>query len=196
MYMKVNKSVEKLLANKMVLNVVFVLSLLNIIGNLMIGNFEATMYFILIGLLMTFFSKNMTVILGVPLVLVNLYAARYNVRYAEGFVEGMKSDKEVATAHKKGVKKANQVKKEKFEVGRAKKNKIMYSDTIEKSYDDLSNILGEGGIQGLTQDTQSLIEQQKQLTEAMAGLGKLTESMGPIMKSIGPMMGAFSKKKE
>jgi ABC-type uncharacterized transport system fused permease/ATPase subunit len=194
MYMKVNKSIEKLLANKMVLNVVFVLSLLNIIGNLMIGNFEATMYFILIGLLMTFFSKNMTVILGVPLVLVNLYAVRYNVRYAEGFVEGMKNDKEVATAHKKGVKKAQ--KKEKFEVGRAKKNKIMYSDTIEKSYDDLSNILGEGGIQGLTQDTQSLIEQQKQLTEAMAGLGKLTESMGPIMKSIGPMMGAFSKKKE
>ncbi len=194
--MKVNKSIGKLLANKIVLNLVFVLSLLNIIGYLMIGNFQATMYFILIGLLMTFFSKNMTVILGVPLVLVNLYAARYNLRYAEGFVEGMKTDKAVATAHKKGVKKAQKPEKkptEKFEVGRSKKNKILYSDTVESAYDDLNNILGEGGIQSLTNDTQSLIEQQKQLTEAMAGLGKLTESMGPIMKSIGPMMGAFSK---
>jgi hypothetical protein len=74
--MKLNATVSKLLTNTYVLNIVFFVSVLNIIGYVVYRNYEGVMYFILIGLLVAYFSKNMTVILGVPLILVNLFSRK------------------------------------------------------------------------------------------------------------------------
>ena len=73
---KINKITSKLLTNKMVLNVVAILAFLNIIGYLMIGKLNDVAYFIIIAGLTRYFSKNMIIVLGVPLVIVNLLACR------------------------------------------------------------------------------------------------------------------------
>jgi hypothetical protein len=84
--MKLNSAVSKFLTNKWVLNVVAFLALLNVIGYLVIGNINAVLHFIVFAVLIRYFSKNMTIVLGVPLIIVNLLAMRGNT------FEGMKNN--------------------------------------------------------------------------------------------------------
>jgi len=71
--MSFKASISKLLTNKMTLNIVFVLSLFNLIGYLVYGNINAIILFILIAGIVGHFSKNLTVVLLVPLFIVNLF---------------------------------------------------------------------------------------------------------------------------
>ena len=77
--MKVPKSVFKLLENKYVLYFVLFLAVSNLLGYMIVGNMNAVILFILIGGLMTFFSKNMIIILSVPLVLTSVLLVGHKV---------------------------------------------------------------------------------------------------------------------
>jgi len=68
-----NSKIQKFLSNKTVLNCVAVISFLNIVAFIILNKTVAIIYFILIGLVTSFFSKNMNVVLLVPLILVNLF---------------------------------------------------------------------------------------------------------------------------
>lgn len=81
--MKLNKTMSKILTNKLVLNIVAALAFLNILGYLLIGNINAVLYFIIFGLLISYFSKNMIIVLGVPFLIVNLLVYRGSI------IEGM-----------------------------------------------------------------------------------------------------------
>jgi hypothetical protein len=70
--MKLNSAVSKFLTNKWVLNIIAVLALFNVIGYAVLGNLNAVIIFIIIGVLVRYFSKNMTIVLGIPLIIVNL----------------------------------------------------------------------------------------------------------------------------
>jgi len=83
--MKFNSAMSKFLTNKWVLNIVAFLALLNVIGYVVMGNLNALVYFIIVAVLVGYFSKNMTIVLGVPLLIVNLLVVRENV------LEGMES---------------------------------------------------------------------------------------------------------
>lgn len=74
-FMKLKSKFEKILGNRILLNIVVIISVLNLIGYVMLNQTIAIVYFILIGLLTSFFSKNMTVVLLIPLILVNLFVA-------------------------------------------------------------------------------------------------------------------------
>ena len=74
---------QNLLTNKIVLNIVCVLSALNLIGYLAMGKITAILFFIVLAILITQFNKNMIIVLGVPLILVNLFVAK-----GYSFVEG------------------------------------------------------------------------------------------------------------
>jgi hypothetical protein len=76
--MKLKSKFEKILSNKILLNVIMIITFLNLIGYVMLQKTIAIVYFILIGLLTSFFSKNMTIVLGIPLILVNLFVANSN----------------------------------------------------------------------------------------------------------------------
>jgi len=76
--MKLKSKFEKILSNKTLLNVVMIITFFNLIGYVMLQKTIAIVYFILIGLLTSFFSKNMTIVLGIPLILVNLFVANSN----------------------------------------------------------------------------------------------------------------------
>lgn len=65
-------SVKNLLKNKIVLYVLVALALTNILGYISMNNNQAIVLFISLGLITSFFCKNMIVILIVPLILVNL----------------------------------------------------------------------------------------------------------------------------
>jgi hypothetical protein len=70
--MSFKSNISKILANKNTLNIIFVISLLNLIGYLVYGNIHAIILFILISGIVGHFSKNLTIVLLVPLFVVNL----------------------------------------------------------------------------------------------------------------------------
>ena len=76
--MKLNSSIKKFITNRWVLNVISVLALFNIIGYMVLGNFNYVLYFIVFAVLVRYFSKNMTIVLGVPLIMTNLLALKNN----------------------------------------------------------------------------------------------------------------------
>ena len=73
--MKIPTALHNLLTNKIVLNIVCVLSALNMIGYLVTNNFTAILFFIVLAILIVQFNKNMIIVLGIPLILVNFFVA-------------------------------------------------------------------------------------------------------------------------
>ena len=184
-------TMTKLLTNRTILNVVFVIAILNLIGYLMIGNIHEVVYFILVALLTSYFSKNMIIVLGVPLVLVNLFSLR-NSRQREGFDEQKDKEKDKNEDKQEDMKVKED---EPFEVGRkAGDNTIDYASTVEDAYNDLNKIIGSDGIKRLTDDTQNLMKQQLELTKAMQGMGPLMAGLKPLMSQATELMGTMGEK--
>ena len=198
--MKVSSTVSKILTNKLVLNIVSIIALLNVIGYMMMGNLNnVVMFFILAGLV-RYFSKNMIIVLGVPLVLVNLMSLKDYAYTVEGMTTDKKpeakksedkkeSDSEEDKEKTASVGASNDKKSdEHFEVGRPKNggSKIDYAATIEGAYDQLNSILGSDGIKNLTGDTQRLMQQQADLAKSM-------ESMVPMIQKIMPLASQASE---
>jgi hypothetical protein len=192
--MNLQKSFSKFLVNPLALKVVSAIAVINFLGYLILGNTHAVIYFILIGLIVSYFSKNMILILGVPVLLVNLFAA--GKKTAEGFKggkEGIKNADETMKKKDEEDTKTDAKPKvaEKFEVGR-KKGKgsydIDYASTVEDAYDELNKIIGSDGIQRLTKDTQGLMNQQLELTKAMKDMGPMVDKIEPMMGQLQSMM--------
>jgi hypothetical protein len=202
--MKLNSAVSKFLTNKLVLHIVSFLALFNVIGYMVIGHYNCVFSFILLALLIRYFSKNMIVVLGIPLLLVNIMALNNNNSYYEG-LENNKKDEEpkkeskektaedsnVDAAGERNIKSKNE--DESFEVGRSKNrgHKIDYATTIEEAYDQLNSILGKDGIKSLTADTERLMNQQKNLAGSLKDMGPLMEKMAPMMEQMEGMMKTF-----
>lgn len=72
--MNLQQIIKFFLTNKMVLHIITFVAVLNIISYLILGKLTEVAYFIALSLLISYFSKNMIIVLGVPLILVNLYA--------------------------------------------------------------------------------------------------------------------------
>jgi hypothetical protein len=87
--MKIPKSFSKMLENKYVLFFVLFLTLINLLGYMMLGNLNAIIFFILVAFLTANFSKNMIVVLSIPLILTSVFMVGKVVK--EGFEE-MKSN--------------------------------------------------------------------------------------------------------
>ncbi len=222
--MKLSHVLQKLLANKTVLNIVAGLSAFNMIGYLVLGKLTAILFFIVLAILITHFSKNMIIVLGVPLILVNLFV----VMGLSNIIEGMENKTEGETDKTEGetgktegetgktegeadktkgeadktegekeVKKEEK-KEESFEVGRAKRrgagSQIDYASTVEDAYDQLNSILGSDGIKNLTADTQKLMKQQMNLASSMKDIGPMIEGLGPMMKQAQDLLGGMEGK--
>ena len=70
---KVPKVITKVLEDKYVLYFVFFLALMNLFGYMILGNVYAIIFFILVGGLTSFLTKNMILILSVPIVLTSIF---------------------------------------------------------------------------------------------------------------------------
>jgi len=65
----------KVLNDKNVLYIVFILAILNILGYLLVRNTEAIAFFLIVGFLTTYFSKNMIVVLLVSMVSTSIFSS-------------------------------------------------------------------------------------------------------------------------
>jgi hypothetical protein len=205
--MKQKSIFSKFLTNRWVLNIVSIIALFNVIGYMIIGDFNTVLYFIIIAVLVRYFSKNMIVVLGIPLIIVNFMSLKRN-SYMEGMENNESTSKESDTANTTTTTTnpststttttttepaSSTGKKDAFEVGHPKngKYKIDYASTIEEAYDQLNSILGADGIKSLTDDTQRLLEQQTQLAGSLKNMGPMIEKMGPMVKSLTSMVEQF-----
>jgi len=63
-------------------------------------------------------------------------------------------------------------------------NRVDYAKTLEKAYDNLENLVGKDGVNGLTSQTNVLMEQQEKLMENM-------KSMEPLLKTAQSFLDKF-----
>jgi hypothetical protein len=106
--MKFPSSVKKLLENKYVLYIVFFLAVANVLGYLAMGNYKAVVAFVLLGYLVYHFNKNMVVALGVPLIIISIFASSI---MREGVVGSMDESEKKAADNKEDNKDDKQVEK-------------------------------------------------------------------------------------
>ena len=197
---------DQLLNDKNVLYIVFVVAILNLLGYLITNNLEAVVFFLIVGFLSTYFSKNMIIVLIISIITTSIFATTRSPKVIYTTKEGM----ETMTEGKKNIgksmdKDAEKVDKDakKEKVGqdatsagvnagaeaakegmdgiqgepqnqsktKGKGNRIDYANTLEKAYENLQSKIGEGGVEGLTQQTASLVHQQKEL---MDNINKMT----------------------
>jgi len=199
--MKLNKTVNKVLTNKYVLYVVLFLAITNVLGYLMVKDFESLALFISLGLITSYFSKNMIIIMGVAMFGTNVVFASNKIR--EGFKEGAGKTTVGESGKNEEDKEAmatlSPASLNEDDADEAPGGRIDYAATMEQAYDNLSNLIGKGGISSLSKETKSLLDQQKQLAgqlESMAPLLKNAKSLLsnmnlPNMKELDGMMAKF-----
>jgi hypothetical protein len=176
---------NSLLKSKNVLYIVAILAATNLFSYLMSGNWNAIVMFGIVGLITTYFTKNMIVVLASSLLITN---ALVSLNYFKGVREGMENEeKDEKVTHENNVnKKDNKDKSNYTKLNTSNSGKeapsINYSETIEKAYENLEGLIGKDGIEKMTEQTANLAEKQKQLM-------KNIESMGPLIATTNDLLG-------
>lgn len=169
LYMKLIKQV---LTNKYALYAVALLSIVNVLGLLSTHYYWGSAVFIFIGLAMTLVTKNMTIILLVPLVLTNMLIGCQVIK------EGMEQQ-EQAEVEKKEEPKEEKKDAEPFSPN--KDRRVDMGTTMSDAYEHLENMLDSDAIQKLSADTGKLIEQQSKLAKNMEGMHGLMSQAKEMM---------------
>ena len=171
---------DKLLNDKNVLYVVFVLAILNLLGYLVVQNTEAVAFFLIVGFLTTYFSKNMIIVLIVAMVTTSLFTATKtsyrsvkegmtdsSSQQAKDTVKSNMDQKKQAIKEKKQSAKTTQSDNDSSEeeveeltVVSKGKDRVDLASTLSEAYNNLQKTVGEGGVKGLTDQTESLLNHQ------------------------------------
>lgn len=206
--MKLN--IKKMLKSKPLLYVIFAVALLNVLKLVNESNYDMLALFALVGLLSTYFSKNMIVVLGAAILMTNI-AQHLLVR-----IEGNTPDKQFYLKNKEGEcvevenydedcqdgqcfsnnkctekftgkdiptsmpAKVNSEEGEDERIGQ----RIDKAATLEAAYDNLQNMLGSEGLKGLTSETQKLVKQQKLLMESLNGMAPALKQAQNTLKDL------------
>ena len=67
------------------------------------------------------------------------------------------------------------------------KKKIDQSATLKDAYSNISNVLGKGGLNNLTKETQELVSQQKDLIKQMSSLAPMIANVSSLAKNMPDM---------
>jgi hypothetical protein len=94
-----------ILENRVLLYIFFVLAIINLVFLVSIRDMNTASVFIITGLVISFFNKNMVVILSLSLVLSTIFKYGINAMRIEGFDEDQKTEMEVKDEKKKKAKK-------------------------------------------------------------------------------------------
>jgi hypothetical protein len=211
--MNFKAALSKFLTNKWVLNIVAILAFLNVIGYLIMGNLNTVLFFIVIAILIRYFSKNMIIVLGIPLILVNLLSLKGNN------MEGLENNSSPppATTNNDDMPKKMEEKTKQPQDAKSKQGLPItpINDTVKTTNTDTNNAtsdesfeVGRGKNRGYNIDYASTIEDAyDELNKILGsdGIKKLTgdtqslmkqqmqlaesmKSMGPMIQSMAPMM--------
>lgn len=196
---------NQVLKDKNVLYMVFVLAILNILGYLLLGKTEAVLFFLIVGFLSSYFSKNMIVVLMIAIISTSLFTATRTTvvpMLKEGMSSRREDKKETRENKKEEIKEkineevnqqenANNTTAEEettieeiSTISNNKKNRIDYAGTLEEAYKNLKKTVGEGGIEGLTQQTETLLNQQKELMDNITGMQPFLKTAESFMNKL------------
>ena len=155
---------KSILKDKNVLYIVFFLALVNLFGYLMAGNLDAVIFFLILGYLTSYFSKNMIVVMLAAIILTNLFvSSRYLGQ--KPLLEGVESKE---NASPKPVDEAEE------QAEATGKPKVDYSATLEAAYDNIDKLLSSDALSNMSNETQRLAEKQQKL---MGNIQKLEPMM-------------------
>ncbi len=203
------KNGKGFLKNKTVLYIISFLALMNLLGYMLLDNFNAVVMFLAVGIISFQLSKNMIIVLLACILATNLYVVIVQKRKytKEGFeAKDEKQTKNVATKDAKAFAtsqtKKKDTKKKKSGFQNQGKNviaktaapvkddaeevnsRIDYGTTIERAYDNLDNILGGDNMKKLTNDTTKLIEKQNKLVQNMQGMAPMISQYKDLLKNM------------
>ena len=212
--MNLGRNMKKMLKNKTVLYIVFFIAVMNVMGYLMVNNIDAVILLFLVGLLTSYFSKNMIVVLLVAVLFTNLLVGNKQASRTP-LLEGMDHDgkdepkgEEVEEAEEaEEAKEEEDVCGEGEEMvdGKCKKNTgytnmkplkpasidgkddssdLDFSGSLEAAYDNLDKLLSSDAIQKMSADTQKLAEKQKKLMGNIEKLEPMIENAQSMMKGL------------
>ena len=168
-------TLKKIMNNPMVLYVLAFLSLTNLVSFLASNDLQAAVLFIALAVLTSHFTKNRTIILSVALLVTHLMKRRVR----EGMTNGKKKRRgrnRRNRANNSSRKRSDKEEQEQFSSG-----KIDQAATLKKAYNNLDNVLGKDGMDGVTKDTAALIKQQQKLMNQI-------ESATPVLNNAMKMM--------
>lgn len=176
--------------SKLVMYVLFVLSILNVLYYLTNNHMQCLFTFLGIATACYFFTKDVKVILGVPLVVLSLYSCSILVK--ETFEDKKPSDEENKDDHDDTDDKQNSNEEFVSTIQPASLDEdaeldsvyIDKSKTIENAYASLDKYLDSEGLQKLSKDTNTLIKKQSQLMDSMKHMGPLIKNMDGIIKNL------------
>jgi hypothetical protein len=185
---------DKLLNDKNVLYTVFVIAILNLLGYLMVKNLEAVLFFLIIGFLTTYFSKNMIIVLIITIISTSIFASS-RTTYSQDSVnkEGMSTQRSASKDKlKEKVEEKSKTNTKSPPIDEAKvstisgktKNRVDYAGTLEEAYSNLQKHVGEGGIEGLTAQTSTLLSQQKQLMDNITDMQPFLKTAESFMQNM------------
>ena len=180
--------IQKLLENKTALYVVLGLSMANLIGYMSVRNDDAVIMFFVLGVIASYFSKNMIVIMGVPLLLVTLYMTTRN-SVKEGMEHGPKEDPEKPKSKKGKLAKELNIKtgsaKQDTEPATKSSSAIDRDATVEQNMKNLEKFLDSDGIKQLSKDTEKLQQQQESLQKLLEQLMPTIVQSQKLMENVG-----------
>ena len=176
-------NLKSLLTNKNVLRFISVLALVNLMGYVMVKNMNAVTFFAAVGLLMTYFNKNMIIVLLTTMITTALYVV-FMKNYTEGFGGKGASRKNTRKIQDNTVMPASEGLDQEMSTGAGG---LDAGATIDKTYENLENILGRKTIQHMGKDTHKLVKRQQKLQEQITNLQPaLSKSMDLLNQMGGP----------
>ncbi len=198
MKLNINRNMKLLLKNKAVLYIVLFIAVTNAMGYLMVSNFEAITLFFLVGLLTSYFSKNMIVVMLVAIIATNLLVGGKQISRTP-LLEGLKNKKkgEKGKNHDDGEEDdEDEDDKEEKEALSALNptavndsgEELDFPGSLEAAYDNLDKLLSSDAINKMSADTQKLAEKQQKL------MGNI-EKLEPMMSDAKKMMESLNNGK-
>lgn len=200
----VKKTAQEVVTNKYVLYTLLFLAILNVLALLGTNNFVSLAVFGLVGLLTSYFTKNMVIILLVTLIVSSfLHITKRTVEAMTNKKPSAKKDDNKGPAPNMAVDEVDDAAEvsddesdnEEHEaegsdepVMKKGKNALNHQATVQESYNNIHSILGNKNFKKMTKDTNKLLEQQNKLTESL-------NNMAPILKSAESMLGKFDMEK-
>jgi predicted membrane protein len=172
---------NSLLRDKNMLYIVFASSLLLLVHYLIISNYNAILFFCTTGLLATYFSKNMIIVLLSAILSTFIFSLLVSKR-VEGFDE-----KEVKKNDNKKENNDNDVDEsdhKESDKDSSSAPKIDYAQTLEEAYDNLDKMIGSDGVNNMSTDTTRLAKKQKELMANIEKMGPLFEKATNMLSSI------------
>lgn len=198
------QEIKRLLKDRYVLYIVLFLAVTNLFGYIVTGNLEAVVFFLIVGFLTTYFSKNMIIVMLVAMLTTNFLVAgkrvggavreaMTNAKDAEKNKKDNKDDdKENDKEHenKQGVKQSDKQGAEKNNANLDNTEdvgEIDHAATVEAAYDHIDKLLNSDAIKNMSSDTQRLASRQAELMKQMETLGPMVEQGMKTLEKFGGM---------